>query len=1260
MRAGPSDAEIDEAEAAIKTEQSYQASKGERTLNVIGALCPTSTKCSDYIELAGDNVVAVSSSGPVSIVQSTMPVASAAFSVVKDRVNHFVENSKMLMNALDEVGKVHPFIQVFKVGIQLEITRRQNDEKVLALNSMMCDMMSALVLLKKFGSPKERALQIDGPTIEERLQERMDLIIESIKSCAKLCDSYQRRHIAVKFFTSIKWQQKFTGVAEQFADHQDAIQSDLQIYISVEITNTNEMLWTLGKNMTSMMEMVFDHMQSPKERELANFVQSKGGVATSPDDKLLKEVILNFQQQQQQKKKNEDKKPVKGSPESDFPVDLSSFKEELNKEIDTVLAANGKVFERAFEAIEISQREVKGTIVHESDRVIETILAGVNHGPQERILDKDLYHIWKEMGWRGSVKATHFVMAINDHFSAKLNVAINEIQMIANEPNPKSPTENLRNIASIAQLAIPATPAEDLWTLRYITVHRAQPLIEALDDDGSSFITVNEVNAFTSSRPQGWSLPRWIAYWTMGFEMTTRWYYRRIRRLFSLLSDSSKDVLPANRKVVSQFMRSWSIHATEDLLAGCRDVSDWDGTDWADHSIFLKFKSWVLENEGRMNKVLRTLVYYIDQDNTLNTVTGGGRPETVSVTGGYVSRDVTHAIRDRVEKLQAIYKLQNIKKEEKLQTIFFGLYAYTFEIPKKGEFWMQDPHRYDTIPDEPPDDLDVPEPELFYEPQIEELDLDADSTKNTDPELPASNADQEEPVPVAQASQSLIGAWSGTYDYTLQPRSDVGLVSFLITQHTSDDQFCCSGVDTWGPFTVNGRVNGEHITFLKEYAEPRSGRNVSWLCEGLLNEEKDNISGNWGPPPSHDIEPHALDRDNGDVQAEPEEQEEMAKQQQDDETVDHTPPTINIELVPSKEEADEEDMTREDCVSEAGSALTNFTDATEMFTSYGSFVLYRRSVECTYCRPSDEEFEENKARALWRLVRKVAKFQFQTRHLTWEGIRERRDKRQMYLELWQKKSEYYGATFANTADESKWTELVRTVRPSDLHLWNRIARFKDRRNPVHVGINCDHCGISELKPTRITCLECSEERFYYTVDLCSNCQTETVYRKRDNKDHNPSHPMLQLRWVAMRIEIDSVMLHAKSRLVALSEKDDKHCTHCKKELPERLYWYCTQCEDDTFVCIECNNHFEKEMPWLLERKAGPEQLHHWLHPMVLKPQAVEKSNPSLSTDERLAKLEAKLDKQVERTQAHEASVTARLHKLEELLEQVISVVKQVT
>lgn len=144
------------------------------------------------------------------------------------------------------------------------------------------------------------------------------------------------------------------------------------------------MLSTLNKNVNEMMGMVFDRMRSPEERELANFVKSKGGVVAAPDDKLLKEILKN--QQQRQEKEEED--PIKGSQKPDFPVNITKYKEELNKEVDTIVEENSVLFERAFGAIEISIREVKGTIVREGDRVIETILAGVNNGPHERIVDR--------------------------------------------------------------------------------------------------------------------------------------------------------------------------------------------------------------------------------------------------------------------------------------------------------------------------------------------------------------------------------------------------------------------------------------------------------------------------------------------------------------------------------------------------------------------------------------------------------------------------------------------------------------------------------------------------------------------------------------------------------------------------------------------------------------------------------------------------------------------------------------------------------
>jgi hypothetical protein len=45
---------------------------------------------------------------------------------------------------------------------------------------------------------------------------------------------------------------------------------------------------------------------------------------------------------------------------------------------------------------------------------------------------------------------------------------------------------------------------EDSWAVKYINIGRARTIMEAFDDDASGFITVNEVNNFTRSRPLDW------------------------------------------------------------------------------------------------------------------------------------------------------------------------------------------------------------------------------------------------------------------------------------------------------------------------------------------------------------------------------------------------------------------------------------------------------------------------------------------------------------------------------------------------------------------------------------------------------------------------------------------------------------------------------------------------------------------------------------------------------------------------------------
>ena len=46
--------------------------------------------------------------------------------------------------------------------------------------------------------------------------------------------------------------------------------------------------------------------------------------------------------------------------------------------------------------------------------------------------------------------------------------------------------------------------SSDRWAIKYINIGRARNILEAFDDDSSGFVTVNEVNNFTRSRPLNW------------------------------------------------------------------------------------------------------------------------------------------------------------------------------------------------------------------------------------------------------------------------------------------------------------------------------------------------------------------------------------------------------------------------------------------------------------------------------------------------------------------------------------------------------------------------------------------------------------------------------------------------------------------------------------------------------------------------------------------------------------------------------------
>ena len=85
------------------------------------------------------------------------------------------------------------------------------------------------------------------------------------------------------------------------------------------------------------------------------------------------------------------------------------------------------------------------------------------------------------------MKARHFVLALRDHY----------LEQLAAEAE---------GVAGMGAFSISSSLIPDAWAIKFIEVSRLQPISEAFDDDASGFITISEMNRFTSSRPQDWRL----------------------------------------------------------------------------------------------------------------------------------------------------------------------------------------------------------------------------------------------------------------------------------------------------------------------------------------------------------------------------------------------------------------------------------------------------------------------------------------------------------------------------------------------------------------------------------------------------------------------------------------------------------------------------------------------------------------------------------------------------------------------------------
>ncbi|KAN0140973.1 hypothetical protein V8E53_001417 [Lactarius tabidus] len=757
----------------------------------------------------------------------------------------------VLMNALDELAKLHPFIGVvvlaFKTVYNLEQKRRDNEKKIIALYVQMKDIMGILLLLRNVTEGDLKLLAPDGRSIGDRLKSLVERTAEDIMSCSNVCDAYAKKRLLAKVFQAPAWNVKLLNWATLFSKRRKDFVVELTIHTSRGVDEANAKLEALDKKLEAFdkkMSDVFEQLVSPEQKRVAATV-GNGSVMALSDS-----VLLEVEKTSSKVPPSTDMHQALSSraTPTDVNVNVDDLRADIYEDPDAAVEKNKAKHILKFKEQKFQITELASAIERQGNRLIEEI-----SGPRQRIRDRTMHEIWSDMGWRGNVKARHFVLALRDYYVEKLAGEA--------EGDP------------VMCPALLDTPQNlDAWAIKFIDVKRLRPISEAFDDDASGFITISEMNRFTISRPPDWSLPHWIAFWAVaGYKASIIDYANKIEELFAKMEGTRVDVLPPNQKFFDNYFTfAWKIVHT--LTAA---VTPLEPELASGASNLERFKSYLEAEETRLSTSLKAVDYNIDGTDTLTLITGAGRIEKTILPLIYLLMkrhyeimramrtkildwrelgsgvesfvNVKDAIQYRVNDLTSIFSHQKLKPEKEFQNFAYGIFKY---FHNKKDLWSSDYVRTLDPPVIPSTDTNesqnVGQGEVLkYEPK-DELPLDDwvyDGHSIDDPPIDRS---------VEPPLKDILGHWHGYFykvDGTRESTGIDSMMTFVLEPADEGQEFKANAWSIRGKFTITGSwyKSEDDITKIKFKMTFQRFQSVSWSAffYGQFDAERDALTGVW-------------------------------------------------------------------------------------------------------------------------------------------------------------------------------------------------------------------------------------------------------------------------------------------------------------------------------------------------------------------------------------------------------------------------------
>ncbi|KAG1753123.1 hypothetical protein EDD22DRAFT_230875 [Suillus occidentalis] len=434
-------------------------------------------------------------------VQNATAIKSASDAMVTDlskkNMGDFLGEAKKVMEALDVLQQVHPFVGVailaFKAVVNLELTRRENDRRVGLMLAQASDMMTMLLQLKDTRDPTIVGLH---GNIRGRLDRVLDGIKQDIEDCGNAIDKYYKSKFMVKFFRSSHWESEFLNVCSSFSQRKQDLQLALNIRTTLRVDIAIDKLEELIR------------MQSDREAKFEKEVQMRGGreKCLESEEKLAE--LLKIAEQREGRPQN---KAHADAPSKDASKPTSKTASGLDASLLYEIRAPLRNLLDENRALFMFKLDTQTSDIKDAIKDSETRIMWAFNSRFRRVKDPHLRYIWKELKWTTSVKTLYFIAELHDYYMNRFSrlrhdapppeAASDAPTLALRVPSATPPISVMsdsdgedRELLAVdpAYHELPNVDPADKWCLKYLSVFYVPSLSEGFDGDANGLVSIRE------------------------------------------------------------------------------------------------------------------------------------------------------------------------------------------------------------------------------------------------------------------------------------------------------------------------------------------------------------------------------------------------------------------------------------------------------------------------------------------------------------------------------------------------------------------------------------------------------------------------------------------------------------------------------------------------------------------------------------------------------------------------------------------------